>query len=831
MDAVDTIADAVGQIGYRREAIVRDYAFADVLDPANTTRTVALAAFTQTPPSYRSAALAAVPAGYGSSLEWVMAHRSLGAPLLFVVEGHQVTLWQVRGDAPPSVLERLPLQGVPGLFEQHQEEWGPQAIHRAKAIGAVNREYQLDFVDVGLIPAVEGEVHVKLDRLLEEALTASSQAPCDDPPDTALLFRVVFRLLAAKILQDRRHAYSRRWDASDLASVLRAIESFYSLPAVPRTGPRTTSPAFAAAWDCLRSGINFSNISSDDLAFVYENTLVTSETRKDLGTHSTPRQLAEYAVARLNLERHDLHDLNVYEPFAGAGTFLVSALRHLRDLLPVDWTDEERHAFLVDRLSGDETDPFACEVAALSLILADYPNQNGWRIDQSDLFENAVLQSRMKKGGVVLCNPPFEDFSDEDRSRYSIASESYSKPKAVLNAALDAHPRALAFVLPRPFILHRKFGAERRRIEDMYGDVELVALPERIFAASKIESALLIARDPRRPARAVVVVMRSTEVADHDRATFLKTGQTTTERRVERAVGNPPGGDLWIPPLSDLWHYLDSAPRVSNCFTIHRGVEWQSSQGDACSDEPLAGYRRGLHNSRRSQQFRLREPMFLDCRRERLRGQAIDLPWDRAKLIVNAARLSRRAWRIAAMLDRSALVCSQQFFGLWPKRQLTDAQLLTFAAVLNGPVANAFLATHSPAKRIRISAIKQVPIPSTLPFQVEKLVAEYVRRLQASTVSNAAEEQMQNILTLIDATVLEAYDLPARLEHELLEFFRGSDRPVAHPWRHWDDYNPAPGLTLAERVSGRFRPHGSWILDVFQPLPGDESELLRTFGA
>ena len=256
MDAVDTIADAVRHIGYRREAIVRDYAFADVLDPADTTRTVALAAFTQTPPSYRSAALAVVPAGYESTLDWVAAHRSLGAPLLFVIEGDQVTLWQVRGDAPPSVLERLLLNDVPALFERHQEEWRPQAIHRAKAIGAVNREYQLDFVDVGLMPAVEGEVHLKLDRLLNDTLTASSQAPCDNRPDTAALFRVVFRLLAAKILQDRRHPYARQWDASDIASVLRAIESYYSLPAVPGTGPRTTSPAFGAAWDCLRSGIN-----------------------------------------------------------------------------------------------------------------------------------------------------------------------------------------------------------------------------------------------------------------------------------------------------------------------------------------------------------------------------------------------------------------------------------------------------------------------------------------------------------------------------------------------------------------------------------------------
>ena len=829
MDAVDTIDAAVRRIGYRREAIVRNYPFADVHDSASPTRTAALAAFTQTPPSYRSAALATVPAGDGSPLDWVMAHRSLGAPLLFVVEGDQVTLWQVRGDAPPSVLERLPIGDVPALFERRREEWRPHAIHRAKAIGAVNRVYQLDFVDIGLLPAVEGQVHVKLDRLLDDALKASSQAQCDIRPDTALLFRVVFRLLAAKILQDRGHPHARQWDSDNLASVLRGIESYYSLPAVPGTGPQTMSPAFAAAWDCLCGGINFSNISSDDLAFVYENTLVTSETRKDLGTHSTPHQLAEYAVARLKLDRRDPSDLHIYEPFAGAGTFLVSALRHMRDLLPFDWSDEKRHAFLVGRLSGDETDSFACEVATLSLILADYPNQNGWRIRQSDLFENNVLKSRMESGTVVLCNPPFQDFSDEDRSRYSIATEYYSKPKAVLNAALDAHPHALAFVLPRPFILERKFLAERRRIEELYGDIELVALPDRIFAVSTIESALLIARDPR-PSASPVVTVRSTEVADHDRQTFLKTGRTTTERRVERAVGDPPHGDLWISPLPELWNYLEPTPRLDGYFDIHRGIEWKSRQGDAWSREPRTGYRRGLHNARRARQFMMQEPVFLDYRREKLR-RAIDLPWERVKLVVNAARLSVKSWRIAAMVDRSGLVCSQQFFGLWPKRGLTDAELLTIVAVLNGPVVSAFIASHSPAKRIRISAIKQVPMPLVLPFRVEKLVIEYVRCLSASRVSDTTRERMEELLTVIDAAVLDAYDLPPSLERQLIEFFRGSNRPVAHAWRHWDDRYPAPGLTLAERVSGRFRPHGSWILDVFQPLPADEAALLRSYGA
>lgn len=827
MNAVDTIADAARDTGYRDEAILRDYAFADVLDPANPTRTVSLAAFTRTPPSYRSAAFAAVPAGRHHPSELVKAHRSLGTPLLFVIEDKQISLWQVRGDAPPLFRERLPVDAVPALFRQHQEQWRPEAIHRAKAIGAVDKTYQLDFVDIGLIPAVEGEVHFKLHRLLAETLDAAWRASRDSL-DSGLLFRAVFRLLAAKVLQDRKHEYARGWDAADLASVLRAIESYYSLPAVPGTGPRTMSPAFLAAWECLRGGINFSNISSDDLAFVYENTLVTPTTRKQFGTHSTPRQLAEYAVSRLELHRHEPEDLDIYEPFAGAGTFLISALRHVRDLLPADWRDQKRHAFLVERLAGDEIDRFACEVVLLSLVLADYPNQNGWRVRKVDLFDDGVLQSRMRRANVVLCNPPFQDFSDDERARYAIATEFYSKPKAALNATLDAHPRSLAFVMPRSFILQRKFAPERRKIEALYGDVELVAMPEKTFAASKTESALLVAREPRTRGPSVIAV-RSTEVADRDRSVFLKTGRTTTERRLQRAVGDPPKGDLWIRPLPDLWRYLKLHPRLGSYFTVHVGIQWKSAQSGAWSNDPRDGYRHGLHTARRARQFAMQNPVYLDCRRERLRRNAIDLPWDRQKLIVNAARLSAKSWRISAFLDSSGLVCSQQFFGLWPSRPLSDAELLAFVAILNGPVASGFLATHSPAKRIRTRDMKNIPIPSALPSHVAELVTKYGRRLRDLTTTGS-EDEMEEILTRIDAAVLGAYDLPARLEQQLLDCFRGSARPVAHAWRHWDEWIPAPGLTLAERLSGRFRPHGAWILDVFKPLPADEADLLRDYG-
>lgn len=198
-------------------------------------------------------------AGDADTLDLVKAHRALGAPLLFVIEGDQVSLWQVRGDTPPRMLERLPVGDVPALFERHRETWRPDAIHRAKSIGAIDRNYQLDFVDLGLLPAVEGEIHLKLDRLLVDTLAAASDAQRGKATETGLLFRVVFRLLAAKVLEDRQHPYAQGWDPADLASVLRSIESYYSLASVPIGSRRETPPAFKAAWECLRGGINFAN--------------------------------------------------------------------------------------------------------------------------------------------------------------------------------------------------------------------------------------------------------------------------------------------------------------------------------------------------------------------------------------------------------------------------------------------------------------------------------------------------------------------------------------------------------------------------------------------
>ena len=829
MNAIETIAQAVHDTGYRPEAVVRDYAFADVLVEGNTTRSVPLVAFTRTPPSYRSAALAVVESNGRQGIDLVREHRALGAPLLFVIENDDVVVWQVRSEDPPRAVERIKIDELTSLFERKRETWHPDAIHRAKAVGSSLGNYQLDFVDIGLIPAIEGEIHIKLDRLLVETLNLVRDSPIGGKVDPRTLFRVIFRLLAAKVLQDRRHPFSEEWDSEDLSTVLAKIEVYYNLGEIKGQSGRALPMLFSAAWQYLQAGISFSNISSDDLAFVYENTLVTPETRKLFGTHSTPRQVAEYVVQRLELHLYDSEDLKIYEPFAGAGVFLVSALRHLRDLLPVDWSDQRRHDFLIDHISGDEIDPFACEVATLSLILADYPNHNGWLINETDLLLDGALDKRLADHNVIVCNPPFEAFSAEEKAQYPGMSQKPTKASAVLNAVLDARPLALGFVLPRSFILEKQFSEHRKRIEALYGSVEILEMPDRIFGASSVESAALIARDLR-PESEREISIRSSEVADRSRAAFLKTGAITVKRDLTRQVEDEPSGHLWIPPLHDLWTHLKDRPTLNTLFRPRWGLRWNYDQMLAASDHEQSGYRRGYLSARRFQQFFGTEQTWLDFNLENLR-EGFDQDWSKPKIIMNAARLSRGPWRAGAIVDGDGCLYSQQFFGLWPQYEAKLDDLFAYSAVLNSPVANAFLAIRSPQNRFRSSVVGEMPIPARLPSQLGPLVQEYVHLLRDAPLFSDAEERVAQMLVSIDAAVLCAYDLPLRLERQLLEYFKDAERPVPHHWQHWDTLHHVPGLSLSETVSGQFNATGDWVKSVFQPLPEDEISLLRDYVA
>lgn len=833
MTALFRIEAGLRAIGYRPESLIHDYSFADVLSETGEEQCVALAAFTQVPESYRSAAFGVITGAHDADA--VLRRRALGAPILFSIGPEDVGVWRVGAEGLPRLSERVPLDQLDALFERNANNWNPHAVHRAKSLGQTQTAYQLDFVDLGLMPAIEHEIEVKLDRLLGDVIT-QLLIGIDDPKREEAVFRTTFRLLAAKILIDRQHPDATSWTNAPVRDVLAGIESYYHLDHMLRpTVDALPSVAVETAWSTLRGAITFRNISSDSLAFVYENTLVTADTRKRFGTHSTPRQVAEYVVGQLDLGRFDREDITIYEPFAGAGMFLVAALRHLRDQLPDTLTGEERHAFLVKRISGAELDSFACEVATLSLILADYPNANGWKIASKDLFEKDALRADSAGKRIVLCNPPWEDFDSEERKRYpEMAAKSFSKPMAVLRTLIEARPEALGFVLPQGFLRQKQYGELRQLLAETYDRIELTSLPDRIFQRAGLEAAVIIATGRRAvDAKDRPNQLRSIEVTDRGRPDFLVTGKVTTERRRTKRVSS---GDLWIGALDEVWEYLTDYPVLGSQAEVHRGLQW-ISQSDGWSAVPRQGFVRGVFKPADSLvQFGITPTGFVDIREaSAYRLGPLTRAWDKPKILVNVARRSRGPWRLDGALDASGLVPSQAFFGIWPTTP--DLPVEAIEALINSPLASAFVLEQASNQHLTNVIMKQLPLPKRGALgDVVAAVWRYREALGASAAyalrSSEIDERLEALLIDIDAQLLKAFDLPPRLERRLLEAFRGheAERRVAHPFKGWIPEDFTAYLPLYEYVGPLLRENtGAWALDVFTPAPEREVERLRLY--
>jgi hypothetical protein len=109
--------------------------------------------------------------------------------------------------------------------------------------------------------------------------------------------------------------------------------------------------------------------------------------------------------------------------------------------------------------------------------------------------------------------------------------------------------------------------------------------------------------------------------------------------------------------------------------------------------------------------------------------------------------------------------------------------LEVIAAILNSPVANAYLATHERVDN-RKTSVESIPIPPLGDADAQTLInlvrsyIELKHRWQTRLlVNDDTKESGRQLIMQIDAVLLKAYDLPPKLERQLLDFFYNSKRP------------------------------------------------------
>jgi hypothetical protein len=148
--------------------------------------------------------------------------------------------------------------------------------------------------------------------------------------------------------------------------------------------------------------------------------------------------------------------------------------------------------------------------------------------------------------------------------------------------------------------------------------------------------------------------------------------------------------------------------------------------------------------------------------------------------------------------------CFETFNAVWPTSDAYDVVVL--AAILNSPIANAFIATREGKTDIPLETLRMIPIPVMLPTHQTRLlalVASYRASLAPMLFNETAELDSERLLKEIDATILDSYGLPPRLERQILDYFRGDERPVRHSFT---DYFPSDFevlLSLSEYLDPR----------------------------
>jgi hypothetical protein len=530
------------------------------------------------------------------------------------------------------------------------------------------------------------------------------------------------------------------------------------------------------------------------------------------------------------IENIPVEERSVFEPACGHAAFLIAALRLLREMLPANYSDPKtQHAYLRKRLHGCEKDSFALEIARLSLTLADIPNPNGWDLPCGDMFAGDILQQRAKTATVFLANPPFEDFTAREKSAYEkqgIRLCYANKTSEMLSRALPALPTGAVFgiVVPQTILTSHKAVDLRQGIVGDCDILDVCELPDNLFANSELESAVIVGRKVGRQAKKGGFFNHHI-VRRHDVNRFRQDYHfSVTHRANQSRISAENDWCLHVPELVDVWGSCKMMPSLSILAGIGQGMEFHGRENlppnaITISDRRFLGGKRGfavwdekvqVHGQPHEVWMNL-DPSVV---RRAVAGTTINIP----QILLNYARVSRGPWRLKAVFDRTGHAVTSRFITVRPRSQTYTLEYLW--AILNSPVANAFAYTYSGKRDNLVGMIRKLPVPEVSEADVNRItgcVAEYLQAVDDSGQGLKAPVNLdiaRKLMLQIDAEVLRLYDLPPRLERQVLDLFAGWERqgvPFFFDRYYPDDYEPCFPLheylssAYAASTAGRLR--------------------------
>ena len=835
--------------GYRVPLLQENYAYVD----ASGSHQVHLAGFAHQTYDARSACVAGVDADLlteQSVEKLVTNYRGFGAPILFTCCREELQWWSFTTQRP-TLEDKVSADKVANFFKEHCEEFAPGNIYRAKTLGRLDPQYQLTFVDVGLMPLFEHEMGDHLSKLIRkmcDALHNEIGKPDIDEDLGRWLFQSVFRLLAAKILTDKKVPEFSDLNMDDVSETLRKVHNHYNAgQPIDKVTPKQEIGLKAAAKLLKKIG-SLRHLTIESLAYVYENTLITKDIRKALGIHATPSYLVDYIVWQLApwIEDIPLQNRVVLEPTCGHAPFLISAARLLREM--IDESDpKKRHDYLKDHLIGVEVDSFAREIARLSLTLADVPNPNGWQLLPADVYKRQVLSKAASNATILLCNPPFQNFTPEEKCSYAekgITLQYGNKSAEVLGRTLPYIPPGSVFgvILPRSFLESLNAIPLREMLVKDFRIYEICVLPDNVFPSADHESAVILGQ--KRTSRKIINKTRYVRVREKTLNEFRDRYSAPTEVIEQDQFIASDDCVLSIPELDEVWSFCQSFNRLRMVVDERKtgkGLEYKRKENlpvnaETISTQRFEGSVRGY--AKFDEKIKITETpklYWLNLADKVIRrsghGRITGIP----QILLNSAPVSRGPWRLKALIDNKGYPITSSFIVIRPKKKGWSLEVLW--AILNSPLANAYIYCYGTKRLVGVRRILSFPIPNMNAndlYFLSELVQDYFkifhlkRRILQPEIDT--KEAKQKILA-IDAEVMRLYDLPPRLERQVLDLFYGWPRKgvdfkfTRYFPRDFESYIPLNEYLSEEYQRSTVSFVSKWVEEVISP------EIIKAFKA
>ncbi len=794
---------------YHDDLIAEDYA----LGPE---RSIPFVTFAHRPHDARSSCIAFLPESRTPREDLAGLHE-LGVPLAFIAGANAWEMWSLRSDGPRHD-QTIPAKVVEQFFDDNKADFAPGAVFRAKTWARAEGARQLDFVDANLLPMLESEAGGRMCNLFERMVATTMdfldwKSVPDNADDAHWLTKANFWLLAAKLLHDKRVPRFINLDLRDIPTVFDRVATHYNRgnPNAPKINGRLRALQEAAR--LVITPPHFRNISAETLGVLYEEALISPTTRKLLGTHRTPTYLVDYMLARLGgwIEELGYKRCHIFEPACGHAPFLSGALRLLSDMLPASIADDQklRHDFIKDHLRGCDSDPFTLEIARLSLTLADIPNENGWVLDNCDMFSGAKLGNETKSAAVVLANPPFEN---EQAAKFLQRTVPALQPGAVFG-----------FVLPVNELTGASCADVRRQLLAECEIKEISVFPDRMFKFASVETGIVLGRKHAARKTQVVAGIRFRRVRESKMVDFREHYDGSWQDAVSADwLVTKNGSRFMVPDLRRIWEHCERHPKFRRYADIVQGIIHHTSNHPEFpkhaiteSDEKVSGFVLGFSGMRNAPDTHLMPRtkwLNLDRRVVRFPSSEAGIP----QVLLNYVPVDRDIWRLKAFIDLDGHPATSRVLRIHPK--YSDSELTTLWALCNSPLTNAYTFACASKRDITAGLMRVMPVPDLDSCDLKHLetaaraylnaakqfTATYLqipsktkssatKKKSAKPSTNdqlplslpgrhtddefvAAKERLRALHGRVDAEVLRLYALPHELERELLDAFDGVPR-------------------------------------------------------